>query len=80
VIQPPVYDTAAAAQLTLICQYRLRSLSDSGLKTLVPEQFDVELSTFDEVTAGRRFDELDPDDPATVTYVCADADYAFKLR
>ncbi|MDR1598388.1 MAG: hypothetical protein LBS11_00685 [Oscillospiraceae bacterium] len=80
VIQPPVYDTIAAAQLTLKGQYRLRSLSDSGLKTLMPELFYVELPTFDEVTAGQRFDELDPDDPATVAYACADADYAFRLR
>jgi DNA polymerase-1 len=37
VIQPPMYDTIAAAQLTLKGQYRLRSLSDSSLKTLVSE-------------------------------------------
>jgi DNA polymerase-1 len=32
------------------------------------------------VTAGRRFDELDPDDPGTAVYVCADTYYTFRLR
>jgi DNA polymerase-1 len=80
VLRPPVYDTIDAAQLTLKGQYRFRSLSDSGLKTLVSEQFDVELSTLDEVTTGQRFDKLDPDDSDTVAYACADTDYAFRLR
>ncbi|MCL2817450.1 MAG: bifunctional 3'-5' exonuclease/DNA polymerase, partial [Clostridiales bacterium] len=62
VIQPPVYDTIAAAQMTLKGNTGFRTLADSGLKTLVPALLDKELPTFGEVTAGRHFDELDPGD------------------
>ena len=79
VIQPPCYDTIAAAQLTLKEPFIFRSLSDCGLKRLVPELLGDELPTFEEVTAGRFFDELSPDDPETVRYACADSDYALRL-
>ncbi|MBR3240828.1 MAG: bifunctional 3'-5' exonuclease/DNA polymerase [Oscillospiraceae bacterium] len=79
VIQPPCYDTIAAAQLTLREPFTFRSLSDCGLKRLVPELLGDELPTFEEVTAGRFFDELSPDDPETVRYACADSDYALRL-
>lgn len=79
VVQPPVYDTIAAAQLTLKSNTEFRVLSDSGLKTLVPLLFGVELPDFSEVTAGRTFDELDPQDAETVRYACADSDYALWL-
>lgn len=79
VVQSPCYDTIAAAQLTLKGDYTYRTLADSGLKTLVPELLNVELPSFDEVTGGRHFDELDPDDPETIRYACADADYALRL-
>lgn len=79
VIQPPVYDTIAAAQMTLKNARAFRSLSDSGLKTLVPELLGDELPTFEAVTAGRAFDELDPAAPETVRYACADADYTLRL-
>lgn len=45
-VQPPVYDTIAAAQLTLKSNTAFRGLSDSGLKTLVPQLFGVELPGF----------------------------------
>ena len=79
VIQPPVYDTIAAAQMTLKSKKTFRQLRDCGLKTLVPHRFGVELPSFSEVTAGRHFDELDPTDPETVRYACADADYALRI-
>lgn len=79
VVQPPVYDTIAAAQLTLKSHTEFRVLSDSGLKTLVPLLFGVELPDFAEVTGGRTFDELDPQDAETVRYACADSDYALRL-
>jgi len=79
VIQPPVYDTIAAAQMTLKGAGTFRGLSDSGLKTLVPELIGDEIPSFEEVTAGRAFDELDPADPETVRYACADADYTLRL-
>jgi DNA polymerase-1 len=79
VIQPPCYDTIAAAQMTLKSNTEFRCLSDSGLKTLVPELFDVALSTFEEVTGGRHFDELDPQEYETVRYACADSDYTLRL-
>ena len=79
VIQPPCYDTIAAAQLTLKEPFTFRSLSDCGLKRLVPELLGDQLPTFEDVTAGRFFDELSPDDPETVRYACADSDYALRL-
>lgn len=68
IVQPPCYDTIAAAQLTLKSSTAFRGLSDSGLKTLVPQLFHVELPDFETVTAGRFFDELDPQDKETVRY------------
>ena len=79
IVQPPCYDTIAAAQLTLKEPFIFRSLSDCGLKRLVPELLGDELPTFEDVTAGRYFDELSPDDPETVRYACADSDYALRL-
>lgn len=79
IVQPPVYDTIAAAQLTLKSNTAFRGLSDSGLKTLVPQLFGVEMPDFESVTAGRFFDELSPQDTETVRYACADSDYALRL-
>lgn len=79
ILQEPVYDTIAAAQLTLKSDKEFRTLSDSGLKTLVPELLKIELPKFTEVTKGRHFDEMDPEDPETIRYACADADYALQL-
>jgi DNA polymerase-1 len=79
VLQLPCYDTIAAAQLTLKSHTQFRSLSDSGLKTLVPELLGAELPGFEEVTTGRYFDELDPQDAETVRYACADSDYTLRL-
>lgn len=79
IVQPPVYDTIAAAQLTLKSNTEFRGLSDSGLKTLVPQLFGVELPDFMSVTGGRFFDELSPEDMETVRYACADSDYALRL-
>lgn len=79
ILSPPRYDTIAAAQLTLKNNTQFRVLADSGLKTLVPELLGVELPSFEEVTGGRSFDELDPADPETIRYACADSDYALRL-
>lgn len=77
--QLPVYDTIAAAQMTLKSNTGFRTLADSGLKTLVPELLDVELPSFADVTEGRAFDELNPQDIETVRYACADSDYTLRL-
>ena len=58
IVQPPCYDTIAAAQLTLKEPFTFRSLSDCGLKRLVPELLGDELPTFEDVTAGRYFMDL----------------------
>ena len=79
VVQAPVYDTIAASQLTLKSAAAFRNLSDSGLKTLVPQFFGVELPDFATVTDGRFFDELSPQDAETVQYACADSDFALRL-
>lgn len=78
-INTPVYDTIAAAQMTLKSSTEFRNLSDSGLKTLVPELLGVELPKFEDVTGGRCFDELDPTDKETIRYACADSDFALQL-
>ena len=79
VIQPPVYDTIAAAQMTLKNVYEFRKLSDCGLKKLAAELCGEPLPSFSDVTDGRHFDELDPTDAETVRYSCADADFALRL-
>lgn len=79
VVQPPCYDTIAASQLTLKNSTEFRNLSDSGLKTLVPELYNVEMPKFEDVTKGRHFDELDPQDTETNRYACADSDYTLRL-
>lgn len=79
VVLPPCYDTMAASQLTLKNSTDFRNLSDSGLKTLVPELYDVEMPKFEDVTKGRHFDELDPQDTETIRYACADSDYTLRL-
>jgi DNA polymerase-1 len=79
ILQAPLYDTIAASLLTPKAPHTFRGLSESGLKTLVPALLKTSLPSFDEVTAGRHFDELDPTDPGTIRYACADADYALRL-
>lgn len=79
IIQAPVYDTIAASQLTLKSDKEFRNLSDSGLKTLVPELLKVELPKFTEVTGGKHFDELNSQDSETIRYACADSDFALRL-
>lgn len=79
VLQTPCYDTMAASQLTLKSNTEFRSLVDSGLKTLVPELYDVEMPNFTDVTKGRHFDELDSQAAETIRYACADSDYTLRL-
>lgn len=79
VIQPPVYDTIAAAQLTQKSRWEFRTLKDSGLKFMALQQFGVELPSFTDVTTGRHFDEMDPQEWETVRYGCADSDFTLRL-
>lgn len=79
VIQEPVYDTMAAAQMTLKGDYAFRDLRDSGLKTLSAEVLGNKRKTFTETTGGRYFDELDPQADETIEYACEDADQALQL-
>ena len=79
VIQPPVYDTICAAQMTLKSNYAFRKLADSGLKKLAEELCHERLPTFSDVTNGRHFDELDAQDMETIRYGCADSDFALRL-
>lgn len=79
VIQPPVYDTICASQMTLKSTFEFRGLHDSGLKRLADELFGEPLPTFETVTGGKAFDELDGHDMETVRYGSADSDYALRL-
>lgn len=79
VTQPPVYDTIAASQMSLKSPTEFRKLSDSGLKKLASELCGEPLPSFEAVTEGRHFDELDPADAETIRYSCADADFALRL-
>ena len=77
--QCKVYDTLAAAQMTLKTQTEFRKLADSGLKKLVPELLNIELPSFEDVTQGVYFDMLDSESFETLRYACADSDYALRL-
>ena len=79
VIQPPVYDTICAAQMTLKNDFEFRKLEDSGLKRLAAELFDEHLPSFSGVTGGKHFDELDAQDSETIRYGSADSDFALRL-
>ena len=79
VIRPPVYDTIAAAQMTLGSAYEFRKLNESGLKHLAGELLGESLPTFAETTGGRHFDELPAQDKETVRYGAADADFSLRL-
>ena len=79
VIQPPVYDTIAAAQMSLKSAYEFRRLNESGLKHLAGELLEESLPTFAEVTGGKHFDELDAQDEETIRYGAADADFSLRL-
>lgn len=79
VIQPPVYDTIVASQMTLKSNTEFRKLYDSGLKKLAPELCGEELPSFSSVTNGKHFDELEAQDYETVRYGAADSDFALRL-
>ena len=79
VIQEPVYDTIAAAQLIYKNEKELRNLSDCSLKTLVEEYFNEQLPSYADTVGNLHFDELDPSAESTIRYACADADYTLRL-
>ena len=79
VIMPPVYDTIAAAQMTLKSNFEFRNLAECGLKKLANDLLHEPLPTFNDVTDGKHFDELDPEDEETVRYGAADSDFALRL-
>lgn len=79
VIQEPCYDTIAAAQLTTKGPMEYRTLHDSGLKKLATQLFMADMPSFESVTNGRHFDEMNPDDWETTRYACADSDYTLRL-
>ena len=79
IVSTPVYDTICGAQMTLKGPAEFRKLGDCGLKTLAMNLCHEALPTFENVTRGRHFDEMDPSDPETIRYSCADADFALRL-
>lgn len=79
VVKAPCYDTIAAAQLTLKSRWEFRTLHDSGLKYLSTTLFGADMPSFEAVTAGRHFDEMDPQTKETLRYACADSDYTLRL-
>ncbi len=79
VVQVPCYDTIAAAQLTLKNRWEFRNLHDSGLKLLATQLFHAEMPRFNDVTGGRHFDEMNPQEHETIRYACADSDYTLRL-
>ena len=79
VVQPPCYDTIAAAQLTQKSKWEFRGLHDSGLKTLATGLFGADMPSFSIVTDGRHFDEMNPQEYETIRYACADSDYTLRL-
>lgn len=79
IIQPPVYDTIVAAQMSLKSHTQFRKLWDSGLKKLASELCGEPLPSYSSVTGGKHFDELDAQDYETIRYGSADSDFALRL-
>lgn len=79
VIKAPCYDTIAASQLTLKSKWEFRGLHDSGLKLLATTLFYADMPSFETVTAGRHFDEMNPQEHEALRYACADSDYTLRL-
>lgn len=79
VVKAPCYDTIAAAQMTLKSRWEFRNLNDSGLKLLATQLFGVDMPSFEKVTAGRHFDEMNPQEHDALHYACADSDYTLRL-
>ena len=79
IVQQPCYDTIAAAQLTLKEPYEYRTLHDSGLKLLAIQFYGADMPSFEKVTNGRHFDEMNPQEYETIRYACADSDYTVRL-
>ena len=79
IIQEPVYDTIAAAQLIYKNEKEFRTLADCGLKTLVEDLFHERLPSYADTVGNLHFDQLDPADERTVRYACSDADYTLRL-
>jgi DNA polymerase-1 len=79
VVQAPCYDTLAAAQMTLKSKWEFRNLRDCGLKLLAAQLFGADMPSFEAVTAGRHFDEMNPQEHEALRYACADSDYALRL-
>lgn len=77
--QCKIYDTLAAAQMTLKTKTEFRKLSDCGLKNLVQKLIKDKLPIFEDVTNGMFFDELCSADFETIRYACADSDYALQF-
>lgn len=74
ILSEPCYDTLAAMMMTLKTKTEFHTLTDCGLKKIFPA-----MTKFDDVTKGKHFDELDPQEDATIEYACADSDKAFTL-
>ena len=79
IVQQPCCDTIAAAQLTLKAPYEYRTLHDSGLKLLAIQFYGADMPSFEKVTNGRHFDEMNPQEYETIRYACADSDYTLRL-
>lgn len=79
VVKAPCYDTIAAAQMTLKSKWEFRNLHDSGLKLLATQLFCADMPSFEKVTAGRHFDEMNPQEHEALRYACADSDYTLRL-
>lgn len=75
----PVYDTMAAAQMTLKDDNHFRRLGDAGLKILAWKIFRISLPGFCETVGENSFGEIDPNNQKTIDYACADADMALRL-
>jgi DNA polymerase-1 len=80
VLQPPIFDTIAAAMMSLKNEKYFRLQEESGLKTLTEEIFKCKRKSYNELTDGKSFDELDPSNPEVIYYGCADSDDALQLH
>lgn len=78
-IQPPVYDTRAASQLTLKTDNKFRSFEDSDLDVLVKGILEKSMIPLSKVTGKKFMDQMNADDPNVAHHCAFEADCIMAL-
>jgi DNA polymerase-1 len=65
--------------MTLKAPGKFRELRDCGLKTLAPKLLDMPMASYEDVTGGLCFDQMNPEASATFSHACTDVDATLRL-